>query len=243
MSVPEDSKVDTSELILKALLADVRNPRREATLMRLKKACDDLCERGLALHLSNIQHYVEDNFGKDAGPKAQSISNEKQRKLGMYHYVLARDREQQLVSYTNRKKSNIRQLKSSTLSEIEGIDDMDVRANMRDLYDRLLVTQKQLARAKLVLKTLKPGADLDLVINGQSRPTQLESPHFSHLQVSALGNLIRILSDNERLADVGLVNDGKRVRRKLGTRDELFSMETLQHIEGLHQQLLRLGVV
>ncbi|MEW9584678.1 hypothetical protein [Paraburkholderia sp. DGU8] len=242
MSVPEVGKVDASELIFQALLAEVRNPRREATLKRLKKACDDLCERGLALHLSNIQHYVEDNFGKDAGPKAQSISNEKQRKLGMYHYVLARDREQQLVTSVN-QNSNIRQSKSSTLSDIEGIDDMDVRANMRDLYDRLMVTEKQLARAKLVLKTLQPGADLDVVINGQASPTQSESPHFSHLQVSALGNLMRILSDNERLADVGLINDGKRVRRKLGTRDELFSVETLQHIEGLHQQLLRLGIV
>ena len=225
----------TSQAILDTLLAEAGNDRRRETLARLKAACDALEAKGLAYKLSDIQRVVEEQHGKDAGPKAQSISNERKRPLGMYHYVDARERE--LAAKPAGRSVRPRAAVNGVAVAIERIEDMDTRSAMLDLQDRLTVAEKSLERAKTLFKTLRPGVDPERLINGQGL-LDTAAPAVSAEQVAALQQLVAILTDDEKLSTVGLSFDGRRVRRKAGTRDELIPYSVLAAVTALAAELL-----
>jgi hypothetical protein len=216
----------TSAMILENLLAEAGNDRRRETLARLKEACDALAGRRHPLKLADIQKAVEGKHGKEAGPKAQSISNERSRPLGMYHYVEARERER----LAEAAPQPIRRTRGgdALAAMIDRIDDMDTRSAVYDLQDRCLLAEKALERAKALFKALRPGADLDRLLGGQEAAVAaLPTAALAEEQVAALGRLLAILTDDAKLATVGLSYDGRRVRRKAGTRDELIDPVTL----------------
>lgn len=220
----------TSQSILDTLLAEAGNDRRRETLARLKAACDVLESKGQAYKLSDIQRVVEEQHGKDAGPKAQSISNERKRDLGMYHYVEARLRE--LAVNPTARGVRPRSVDSSVAVAIDRIEDIDTRSAMLDLQDRLMVAEKALERAKTLFKTLRPGVDPERLINGQGL-LDTTVPAVSADQVAALQQLVAILTNDEKLSTVGLSFDGRRVRRKTGTRDVLFEPTILDTVKTL----------
>lgn len=59
------------------------------------------------------------------------------------------------------------------------------------------------------------------------------APAVSAEQVAALQQLVAILTDDEKLSTVGLSFDGRRVRRKTGTRDVLIEPHTLAAVGAL----------
>ncbi|WP_412479661.1 hypothetical protein [Azonexus sp. IMCC34839] len=229
----------TSEAILVTLNAEATNERRRDTLLRLKEACDYLTNKDAEVRPSDIQRVIEKKFGKDAGPKAQSISNERKRSLGMYHYMEARERER-LASKPPRKGRIHACRESATLRAIDRIDDMDVRSSMLDMYDRLAVAEKSLERAKMLLKTLHPRVDLAELLKGNPHPNAIKTSDFSISAeyIKALQRLVSILTDNEKMASVGLIFDGRRIRRKTGTCDELLDPKTLDGVIALSRQLI-----
>lgn len=210
--------------ILDTLLAEAGYDRRRETLTRLKEACDALEAKGQGYKLSDVQRVVEEKHGKDAGPKAQSISNERKRPLGMYHYVEARERE--LAAKPIGRSVRLRASVNGVAVAIDRIEDMDTRSAMLDLQDQLTVAEKSLERAKTLFKTLRPGVDPERLLNGQGL-LDTTTPAVSADQVAALQQLVAILTDDEKLSTVGLSFDGRRVRRKAGTRDELISATIL----------------
>jgi hypothetical protein len=207
-----------SAAIMEELLADASSNRRRDTLNRLKWACDTVEVNKNTYKLSDIQRVLEGEHGKDIGPKAQSISNERNRNLGMYHYVEARLRELEVKpSIRNLRPHSNEQRITTTIDRIE---DLDTRSAMLDLQDRLIVAQKGLERAKTLFKALRPGVDPESLINGIGfSPTKSSSIPADN--IAALRQLLSILTDDEKLGTVGLSFDGRRVRRRGGTRDEL----------------------
>lgn len=225
----------TSQSILDTLMAEAGNDRRRETLTRLKEACDALEAKGQGFKLSDVQRVVEEQHGKDAGPKAQSISNERKRPLGMYHYVEARERER--ATKPAGRSARPRAAVNGVAVAIDRIEDMDTRSAMLDLQDRLAVAEKSLERAKTLFKTLRPGVDPERLLNGQGL-LHTTAPAVSAEQVAALQQLVAILTDDEKLSTVGLSFDGRRVRRKTGTRDELIPPSVLAAVTSLSTALL-----
>jgi hypothetical protein len=227
-----DGTPKTSATIFEGLLAEAGNDRRRETLGRLREACDDLAARGQPLRLADIQKAVESRHGKEAGPKAQSVSNERKRPVGMYHYVEARERERAAESAPGR--SGRCRSGDPLTAMIDSIDDMDVRSAVRDLQDRCIASEKALERAKVLFKALRPGMDIGRLFGGEAVPLEGGPPAPAAAeQVEALGRLIGILTDDAKLGLVGLGYDGRRVRRRSGTRDELVDPNTLDHCAAL----------
>jgi hypothetical protein len=224
----------TSSAILETLLAEAGNDRRRETLNRLKAACDALEVRRQSYKLTDIQRVLEDTHGKEAGPKAQSISNERKRQLGMYHYVEARLREMEVKPST--RTARLGPMETRIATAIDRIDDMDTRSAMVDLQDRLMVAEKGLERAKKLFKTLRPGVDTERLMNGQGLLDTTNSA-VSPEHIAALQQVVAILTDDEKLSTVGLSFDGRRVRRRGGTRDELLSPSVLSGLQELVAQL------
>lgn len=179
----------TSEAILTTLIAEASNERRRGTLLRLKEACDYLTNKNAEVRPSDIQKVIEKKFGKDAGPKAQSISNERKRSLGMYHYMEARERER-LASRSPRKVHILPRGENAILRAIDRIDDMDTRSSMLDVYDRLALAEKSLERAKTVLKTLHPKADIAELIKGNPHPNTTQPSNIPVELTDALQRLV-----------------------------------------------------
>lgn len=234
-SIPSSST--TSESILTTLLAEAGNDRRHQTLQRLKEACDTLAARGKSFKLSDVQRVVEEMHGSDAGPKAQSISNERKRTLGMYHYVEAREREL-AASRAPRRSVRTGRAETAMMATLDRIRDIDVRSAMHDVHDRMVVAEKALERAKVLFKTLQPGADVERLLAGQGVFPTTEDRTIPRDQVAALQRLVSILTDDTKLATVGMTFDGNRVRRKSGTRDELLGPDILSSVAALSQSLM-----
>ena len=215
-------ETSTAESIMDALFREATNDRRRETLARLRAACQVLMTKARPIKIKDIEREVVHAHGKDAGPKAQSISNEKDRPLGMYHYVMACERERLAMPSAMNKTGRSAKRQDAVESAIHKIKDMDVRSVMFDLHDRCLLVEKELARAKALLKSLNPGADVAAMIEGLPQQTGrvagMPKPEFE-----ALEDMVDALSNNSRLSRVGLVNDGRRVKRKSGTGDELIS--------------------
>lgn len=128
------------------------------------------------IKIRDIEREIVKVHGKDTGPKAQSISNERDRPLGMYHYVMACERERLAMPSAINKTGGPTKRQDAIESAIHKIKDMDIRSAMSDLHDRCLLAEKELARAKLLLKTVNPRADIEALINGNatsSTPPQI----------------------------------------------------------------------
>lgn len=224
-------ETSTAESIMDALVREATNDRRRETLARLRAACQVLMTKARPIKIKDIEREVVQAHGKDAGPKAQSISNEKDRPLGMYHYVMACERERLAMPSAMNKTGRPAKRQDAVESALHKIKDMDVRSAMFDLHDRCLLAERELAGAKLLLKTMKLGADIESLINGNASSS---TPHqITAGQGVALRRLLSVLCDNAVLSSVGLVNDGRRVKRKLGTGDELIGMSTIQVLQEL----------
>jgi len=219
-------ETSTAESIMDALVREATNDRRRETLARLKAACQVLITKARPIKIRDVEREIIQAHGKDSGPKAQSISNEKDRPLGMYHYVMACERERLAVPFRINKTSRPAKRQDAVESAIHKIKDMDVRSVMFDLHDRCLLAEKELMRAKTLLKTLTPGADITALIDGEEVSAVPSSISGHHRE--ALTRLLVALSDNTKLGAVGLINDGKRVKRKAGTGDELIDVGTIE---------------
>lgn len=219
-------ETSTSESIMDALVREATNDRRRETLARLRAACQVLITKARPIKIKDIEREVVQAHGKDAGPKAQSISNEKDRPLGMYHYVMACERERLAMPSAMNRTGRPAKRQDAVENAIHKIKDMDVRSVIFDLHDRCLLAEKELARARLLLKTLKPGMDVAALIEGGIQENS-EATELSASQREALMKLVAVLTDNDRLAAVGLTFDGKRVKRKSGTGDQLIDAATI----------------
>jgi hypothetical protein len=220
----------TAEAIMEALVREATNDRRRESLARLQAACKALMTKARPIKIRDIEREIVQTHGKDAGPKAQSISNEKDRPLGMYHFVMACERERLAAPSTMNKFGRPAKRQDAVEGATHKIKDMDVRSAMFDLHDRCLLAEKELARAKVLLKTLNPGADVTALIEGRTPPdgTGVDAVHLE-----ALRRLLDALSNNTKLAAVGLINDGKQIKRKAGTGDELIDTRTIAVLEKL----------
>lgn len=226
-------ETSTAESIMAALVHEATNDRRRETLARLRAACQVLMAKARPIKIKHIEREIVQAHGKDAGPKAQSISNERDRPLGMYHYVMACERERLAMPSAMNKTGRPAKRQDAVESAIQKIKDMDVRSVMFDLHDRCLLAERELGRARALLKTLKPGADIEALITVLPIKNDLPTLRDSHRD--ALKQLIEALTDNKRLGAVGLVNDGTRIKRKSGTADELLKSSWIKILqEDLH---------
>ncbi|MBB4510621.1 hypothetical protein [Rhizobium leguminosarum] len=216
-----------SELIMAELLREASSDQRRETLTRLTEACRLLRDSASPIKLKDIERKIVERYGKGAGPKAQSISNERDRRLGMHHYVMACERERAAATASIPMRKRTTKRYDEVEDAIHKIRDMDVRSAMFDLHDRCLLLEKELLRAKALLKTLTPGADINSLIDGKPAGTP-ENFTLSEDQHSACRDIVDALSNDERLGRVGLMNDGKRVKRKGGTGDELIAVSAIQ---------------
>jgi hypothetical protein len=222
-------ETSTSESIMDALVREATNDRRRETLARLKAACQVLITKARPIKIKDIEREVVQAHGKDAGPKAQSISNEKDRLLGMYHYVMACERERTALPSAMNKTGRPAKRQDAVESAIHKIKDMDVRSVMFDLHDRCLLAEKELATAKALMKTFKPGVDVTALVEGKLPDPNVRTDGFLSLeQRGAISDIVNALTDNARLAQVGLINDGKRVKRKGWTGDELIDATSIE---------------
>lgn len=181
------------------------NKQRMGTLFRAKQACDSFVSNGKDFTLRDIEDYCRNTFGK--GPNAQSISNDKFLRA----YIDARRGEIGL----KRKKS-----RSSLSSDIEEINDIDLRIRMRLLVEDHQQTQKRLRILTEALSKLIPPLDLDLILTGKNRVSLIEKiePHASldNMQLRALQRLVNILKNEEQIRRMGLdVDMGDVISRGL----------------------------
>ena len=224
----------TSLSILERLRVNA-SARRQASLTRLVEACDYLITKG-PIKLSGIEAFIVKSSGRGAGPKAQTISNEKSRDLGMHHYVEARNRERLVAGRSAGLQRGVG-TKLDVVRMIETIDDMDVRTEMRDLVDRAKLAEAALARAKHVLKTFRPGVDIDAFLAGREPNRPESSGALDTRNTASLIRVINILTDNGRLLNCGLAYEEGRVRRRIGTRDELVDVDTMATLVALRDRL------
>lgn len=214
----------TAQAIMDTLMREATNDRRRETLSRLQGACAILMTKARPIKIRDVQREILQAHGKDAGPKAQSISNERDRRLGMYHYVMACERERLTASSGSARVGRPAKRQDVVDNATHKIKDIDIRSTMFDLHDRCILAEKELARAKVLLKTLDPGADVTNLIE---RTVPSAGRRIDGTYVEALRHLLNTLSDNAKLETVGLKNDGKRIKRKTGTSDELIDMKTI----------------
>lgn len=235
MTEPEQAS-NSSLAIMSILVLDADSERRRETLAHLKVCCEMLIGRGRPFGLADVQRTVQERFGKHAGPKAQSISNERKRPLGMYHYVAACMREVGNPSLGGKAKT--RKGGPPVLAAIDRIDDVDIRSAMLDLHERAEVAVRTLSRAKLLLKVVRPGTNIDALLSGGIGAGAPEVQDVPIECVEALERLVEILTSDEKLAQVGLSYDGRRVKRRTGTRDELIGPMVLVGLQKLLEVLL-----
>ena len=206
--------------------------KKAASLARLKEACDALSKKGGQLRLADIEREIVKRHGSGAGPKAQSIANDKE---GMRRYVDAREREIQ----SSGQPGGRRPANQSFALLLDSVKDQDSRSRLLELHDRCRIAETSFARAKALLTSLEPGADIDALLAGRSSGlvmTRKISADPEH--VDALRSLAGILGDEKKLAAAGLVREpGGRVRRKSGTGDELVPPSVITALDAMSKAL------
>ncbi len=208
--------------------------QRLATLQNVMDACDALAGvRGKAADLTfaAIERWVKAHRGPKAHPKANHITNSKYEDgLSYWHYIDARKRDLEP-----------RQSKRSTFDLVEGIDDPDQRNRMRGMLNELIVLRKKHERAKELFRILKPGADIDEVLDRWKggKPMSIPAPGTAVRpeQIKALEATIRSLTDTKGLDRCLLVFDGSKVVRK-GTGDILVRPGVVDGLLSLHRALV-----
>jgi hypothetical protein len=226
----------TSEAIMLELFRGA-DDKRKATLKRLKEACDAIAPHkeitGMAVEAYCKQFH-------NAGPKAQSIANDKRKTgqpdyLGMWHYLEARKREQDFGRRRRRMPL--------TLDAIDQIDKPEQRALARELYDQSQVNARAVLRAKSLFARIAPGVNFDDWIAAYREGTgpivlpASGAPPVKLEHLKALEDAVRSLTDPVTLDRCGLHYDGKRVKRKGGTGEALLGPNVVMYLIDLHRVL------
>lgn len=231
----------TSARIFEDLLTSAADNGRRETLRRLKEACDAIEARKVEITGAEIQRHVEGIYGQRAGPKAQSIRNDKAKRgvpdyIGMWQYVEARKREQ--TSQRTRKTGS----SNAHLKAIDAINDPTERALLRDLYDRALTAERRVARAQHLFARIAPGVEFDVWLRDGNIGRGASSPSPSLVikaeWVTALEQVLSSLTDTETLSRCGLQYDGKRIIRKGPLASVLIGLGLVQRLAEMHQYLV-----
>lgn len=231
----------TSVEIFDNLMESSTDVGRRETLLRLQEACDALQKKRLEITATEVQRWIEKSYGRDVGPKAQSIRNDCKKKgvpgyLGMYQYLEARKREQAFVKKPNAEASN------AHLRAIDSIEDPTGRALLRDLYDRALLAERKVARAQALFARIVPGVDFAAWLKdgstGREGTGTGASLTIKNEWMTALEQALSSLTDAEKLARCGLEYDGKRVRRKGGVPSVLLELGVVERLAEMHQYLV-----
>jgi len=224
---PLPPQMGTSAALLVALEeAASGDTRRLATLDRLRQACDHLVDDRHHLSLRDIETHCRSAF--NAGPRAQTISNDK----GLHAYVEARRND--IVNTEQRKPAG-------TIGQaVEEIIDSDLRARMRVLVEEYRLLRDRYSILTRGLARLYPPLDLDVVLLGQHRVTGAStvghSTRVTVAEVGALQQLVAVLRDSERLGRLGLQSDhGDIVGR--GMKETLIEDTHLRLLEALIRTL------
>ncbi|WP_149469436.1 hypothetical protein [Roseomonas genomospecies 6] len=214
---------------------------RRETLLRLKEACDALQRKKVEITGADVQRYIEGSYGREVGPKAQSIRNDCKKKgvpgyLGMWQYLEARKREQVFSKKPNAGASN------AHLRAIDSVEDPNERALLRDLYDRALLAEKKVVRAQQLFARIVPGVDFAAWLKdgstGREGSGTGSSLTIKSGWITALEQTLSSLTDVEKLSRCGLEYDGKRVRRKGGLPAVLLELGVVEHLAEMHQYLV-----
>ena len=208
--------------------------QRLSTLQNVMDACDALAGvRGKAgdLTFAAIERWVKTYRGPRASPTANHITNSRYQEGPSYwHYIEARKRDLEP-----------RQSKRSTFDLVESIDDPDQRSRMRGMLDELIVLRKKHERAKELFRILKPGVDMDEVLDRWkgAKPMPIPAPGLVARaeQIKALEMVIKSLTDTKGLDRCSLVFDGSKVIRK-GTGDILVKPGVMDGLLSLHRTLV-----
>lgn len=238
--LPENAADIFAELTLEAKSGrGGGNPEagRQATLARLKEACDALEVRRVAIRSTAVEEYIKQKYGKETGPRAQSISNEKGRRLGMWHYLQARQREQKGLRLRNPRKD--------LTKVIDEIEDSYRRDRLRSMQAESELNARKLQRAQSLFAKIAPGVDFSRLLStwklsddAIALPAQgLPNVDVKHLK--ALKEAITSLTDANVLDRCGLRYDGKRVERKGGTGDVLLGLGVLVELISLYDVLTK----
>ena len=224
---PLPPQTGTSTALLAALeVAASGDSRRLATLDRLRQACDHLGGENHQLSLREIETHCRSAF--NAGPRAQTISNDK----GLHAYVEARRSE---IANTAKRKP------AGTIERaVEEIVEPDLRARMRGLVEehRLLRDRHRILTRGLA--RLSPPLDLDVLLLGRHRmdgsATIPRSTRVTVAEIGALQELVAVLRDLERVGRLGLESDhGDIVGR--GMKETLIEYAQLQLLVQLTKTL------
>ncbi|CAH1673993.1 conserved hypothetical protein [Hyphomicrobiales bacterium] len=229
-----------AELILEADTGrQTKDPMvgRRATLVRLKEACDALDARRRVITAAGVESYLEGQYGKGAGPKAQSIANEKSKQFGLWHYLQAREREQIGIRPRNQRKQ--------IATVIDEVGDAEQRDRLRHLHAESELNARKLRRAQMLFARISPGVDFDRVLaswnagDGAVALPAVQEVDVQHLK--ALKAAIGALTDPVVLDRCGLRYDGKRVERKSGTGEALLGLGVVSGLVALHDALSGAG--
>ncbi|MEA2728054.1 MAG: hypothetical protein QOF70_2529 [Acetobacteraceae bacterium] len=222
-------QMGTSAALLVALEeAASGDTRRLATLDRLRQACDHLVAARHHLSLRDIETHCRSAF--NAGPRAQTISNDK----GLHAYVEARRSD--IVNTEQRKPAG-------TIGQaVEEIIDSDLRARMRVLVEEYRLLRDRYSILTRGLARLYPPLDLDVVLLGRHRIVGAsnvgQSARVTVAEVEALQQLVAVLRDSERLGRLGLESDhGDIVGR--GMKETLIEDAQLRLLEALIRTLTK----
>ena len=220
-------------------IADVLRERwqgdvqRLVTLQNVLDACDALAgvrSKSSDLTFAAIERWVKTHRGPKASPTANHITNSRSEELSYWHYVEARKRD--LAP---------RQSKRSTFHMVESIEDPDQRSRMRGLLDEVIVLRKAHERAKELFRILKPGVDIDEILDGWkgAKPMSIPTPGTAVRpeQIKALETVIKSLTEAKSLERCSLVFDGSKVSRR-GSGDILVRPGVVDGLLSLHRTLV-----
>jgi hypothetical protein len=208
--------------------------QRLATLQNVLDACNALAGvRGKSsdLTLAAIERWVKTHRGPKASPTANHLTNSKyEEHLSYWHYVEARKRD--LAP---------RQSKQSVFHMVESIEDPDQRNRTRGLLDEVVVLRKKHERAKELFRILKPGVDIDEVLDSWEgrKPMPIPAPGtlVRSEHIKSLEGVIKSLTDAKGLDRCSLVFDGSKVLRK-GSGDILVRPGVVDGLLSLHRALV-----
>lgn len=213
----------TSELIFSELEAAARNERRKASLDRVRKACDDLEQKGLKIGPASVGKRIAEQHRDKLGPIAQSISNDS---AGLAKYVSARERERLATSNQEAGKP----ARSGVQEILRLVSNGDVRNAVMDLDERCRAAEKTVEHARRLLSSLNPGANLEALASGDaSRILPSSQPAVSNAQVHGLRSLLTLLGDPRLLGEFRLKCDASGgIRREGGLNDEMIPGALIQ---------------
>jgi len=228
--------VPNSKRVLERLRGEAKTKQRRDSLGRLEATCDALDRSGGDLTFANIGRRCYEEFKK--GPLDSSIKNDS----GFTEYVQAR-REERAIAVEPGKVGR-RKVKTPLASQIERIPDQVLRSRIRSLYGESVELRKKLLDVKAALLLIAPGLEMDTLIRryraNPGAPVSAAPPRNSLIQPEdqeGLRLLLRAFDQPELLSRFGLENDGKRIRRAKGVRDELVPTKVLQALRRLDRVL------